>query len=66
MMEDKDVTTKKPSRGAPKPQTMPSTARSKAEAKTARPTKGRNINTPRTAVPPEPLERKRSPKSLFL
>lgn len=47
---------------APKPQTMPMTPKSSKEKKTARPAKGRNIETPRVPYAPPPLERKKSPK----
>lgn len=44
--------------GAPKPQTMPMTAKSSAEKKTARPAKGRPINTPRVPFAPKSPQRK--------
>jgi hypothetical protein len=49
---------------APKPQTMKSTPRNSAERKTARPNRsGPKMDTPRVAVAPEPLARKRSPRT---
>ena len=44
--------------GAPKPQMMPSTPPSKAESKTAKPAKGRKVNTPPVAFAPRSPERK--------
>ncbi len=47
---------------APQPQRQPSTPKSSAESKTARPAMGRNMNTPRVKVAPPPPERKKAPK----
>lgn len=47
---------------APKPQTMAMTKPSKAEAKTARPAKGRKMDTPRVPFAPPAAERKKAPK----
>ncbi len=47
---------------APAPQRQKSTVKDSREARTARPAKGRQMNTPRVAIAPPPLERKRSPK----
>jgi hypothetical protein len=47
---------------APAPQTMRSTPRNSAERKTARPSGRAKMDTPRVAVAPEPLARKRSPR----
>lgn len=43
---------------APKPQRMPSTPPAKAEAKTARPAKGRKIDTPMVPFAPKSPQRK--------
>lgn len=42
----------------PKPQTMPMTAKSSKEKKTARPAKGRPIGTPRVPFAPKSPQRK--------
>jgi hypothetical protein len=52
------VKTQKPKPTAPYSQTMPSTVPDRREAKTARPAKGRNLDTPRVAETPPPLVRK--------
>jgi hypothetical protein len=48
----------KPKTVAPKHQTMPSTPPSKAESKTSRPAKGRDINTPAVPFAPKSPQRK--------